>query len=111
MLGRRRSDVVGGAREAAVVEVVVRAADRRRGEDGLCGNQPASCGAPEIDFHTAADRELRDAPVVVRVPVVVAEMFVIVGPTMAHQKKTCFSRRTTLRLRMESLDGLKMPCG
>ena len=78
MLGRRRSDVVGGAREAAVV---VRAADRRRGEDGLCGNQP-SCGAPEIDFHTASDRELRDAPVVVRVPVVVAEMFVVVGPSI-----------------------------
>ena len=79
VLGRRRG-VVGGAREAPVVEVVVRAADRRRGEDGLCGNQP-SCGTPEIDFHTASDRELRNAPVVVRVPVVVAEMFVVVGPS------------------------------
>ena len=39
------------------------------------------CGTLEIDFHTAPDRELRDAPVVVRVPVVVAEMFVVVGPT------------------------------
>ena len=56
VLGRRRGVVVGDAREAPVVEVVVRAADRRRGEDGLCGNQP-SCGAPEIDFHTASDRD------------------------------------------------------
>ena len=56
VLGRRRG-VVGGAREAPVV---VRAADRRRAE---------------------GDREVRDAPVVVRVPVVVAEMFVVVGPT------------------------------
>ena len=39
------------------------------------------CGTLEIDFHTAPDRELRDAPVVVRVPVVVAEMFVVVGPS------------------------------
>ena len=57
VLGRRRSGVVGGAREAPVV---VRAVDRRRAQDGC---------------------ELRNAPVVVRVPVVVAEMFVVVGPS------------------------------
>ena len=58
--------------------VVVRAVDRRRAQDGC---------------------ELRNAPVVVRVPVVVAEMFVVVGPTegsVGPGRPTALRRRRAL---------------
>ena len=53
MLGHRRSGVVGGAREAPVV--VVRAAARRRGEDGLCcAMQVLGSGLSEAKHHEDA---------------------------------------------------------